>query len=1017
MSIPHSFPPFLCKLLFILLIFPGLSLLSSSLSAQAPVQTIKGKVSDADNGPVAGASVTIKGSKKGVTTDAKGEFTLKGITSDAILLISSQGYEPEEVEVKGQSSFSITLRHRVGKLDDVVIVGYGTQRRVATTGSIASVKSADITQTPVTNVAQGIQGRVSGVQVTQNSAAPGGNISVRIRGINSINGSSEPLYVVDGLQISNSGGVNDVSPLASINPDDIESVDILKDASATAIYGARGSNGVVLITTKRGRNGATRVAYGGYYGTQKITKTLSMMNASQFASLENQTYNTPIFADPASLGKGTDWQSLIFRQAQMQNHNLSVSGGSDKTQMALSFNYFDQDGVIISSNFKRYSLHANIDHHINDRIKVGATIFGIYNINNAIPTGSVSMDAGAVTASILGAALAAPPNLVATKPDGSVYPFGDQFNGVYREEANPTGLSRVLSRTALKRVLSNVYGEAILLKGLTYRASFSIDQQGTLYDYYSPISNLNSSDVNSTSGSASKTNSNYTLLLHESMLTWAHQFAGEHSLKLTGLFASQSAMANSNTINANGFPNDATTNEALQLARNFTASSSRSKERLDSYMGRVNYGFRDKYFLDLTARVDGDSKFGTSHKYGFFPAASAAWRIIEERFMKRLDFVNDLKLRGSYGLTGNAGAINPYNSLATVGSNGSYEFNDTYTTGISPNGIANPALRWESSLQTDIGLDIGLFNNRVQLVADVYQKKTNNLLYVKTLPLSSGYATITGNFASLQNKGLELATNVKILDGPVKWDVSANISFNRNKVLSLDGIRNETFVNSFSLLKVGQPLGVFKTYVFNGIYQTGETVLPGSGSQTGGVKVKDLNHDGQITADDQTITGNPNPKYIFGFATNLHYKRFDLGIFFAGSEGNKIYNLSRYTFENPLGHRNVFEALVNRWSPTNPSNQYIIPLQGGRIPVSDRFVEDGSYIRCKNITLGYNLPAIKGLKGIRVYASANNVFLITHYSGYDPEVNSYGNSNTQIGIDNLVYPAARSFLGGLQVNF
>jgi len=974
-------------------------------------------VTDNHGSPLTGASVVVKGTENGASTDAKGEFTIKNVRPNATLVISFQGYTTETAAVRGRESLAISLAPRTAQLDDVVIVGYGTQRRVATTGSIASVKAAEISQTPISNVAQGIQARVSGVQVTQNSAAPGGNISVRIRGINSINGNSEPLYVVDGLQISNGGNVNDVSPLASINPEDIESVDILKDASATAIYGSRGANGVVLITTKRGRNGATRVAYSGFYGTQKVTKTMSMMNAAQFADLENQTYNNHLFPDPASLGKGTDWQGLILRRAPMQSHQLSVSGGSEKTQMALSFNYFDQNGVIISNEFKRYSLHANIDHRVNDWVKVGASIFGSNNINNAIPSGVTSLDAGVVTQSILGAAMGAPPNLVPYKADGSLYPFGDQFNGVYREEANPLGLARILSRTSLKRVLANVYGEANLFRGLTYRASFSIDQQGTLYNYYSPISILNSSDVNATSGSASKVNSNYTLLLHESMLTWAHKFATDHSLKLTGVFATQSVLNDSNAIKASGFPNDATANEALQLAQNFTASSSRGKERLDSYMGRVNYGFKDKYFLDLTARVDGNSKFGADHKYGFFPAASAAWRISEENFMKGLDFVSDLKLRGSYGLTGNAGAITPYKSLATVGSNGAYEFNSTYTTGISPNGIANPALKWETSLQANIGVDVGLFNNRVSLVADVYQKKTTNLLYVKTLPLSSGYANITGNFASLQNRGLELAANVRILEGPVKWDVSANISWNRNKVVALDGITQETFVNSYSLLKVGQPLGVFKTYVFNGIYQTGETVLPGSGSQVGGVKVADLNHDGQITADDQRITGNPNPKYIFGFSTNLHYRKFDLSIFLAGSQGNDIYNLSRYTFENPLGHRNVFAALANRWSPTNPSNSYIIPLQGGRIPISDRFVEDGSYIRCKNITLGYMLPAVKGIHSIRVYASANNVFLISHYSGYDPEVNSYGNSNTQIGIDNLVYPAARSFLGGIQVNF
>lgn len=488
-------------------------------------------------------------------------------------------------------------------------------------------------------------------------------------------------------------------------------------------------------------------------------------------------------------------------------------------------------------------------------------------------------------------------------------------------------------------------------------------------------------------------------------------------MKFTGVFATQASFFNSNNINAQGFPNDATANEALQLAVNRTVSSFRSKERLDSYLGRINYGFRDKLFLDLTARVDGSSKFGRSHKYGFFPAVSAAWRIIEEKFASKLDFLSDLKLRASYGLTGNAGAISPYNSLAVVASGASYEFNNTYTLGINPTGIANPELRWESSVQANIGLDMSFLNNRLSFVIDAYQKRTNDLLYTKTLPLSSGYTSVTGNFAELENKGFEFATNVKVLTNTtLKWDLAANMSINQNKVISLDqGVTNEVFVTTFSILKVGEPLGLFKTYIFDGIYQTGEKVLPGSGSRVGGVKVRDVNNDGQITADDQLITGDPNPKFIFGFSNNLRYKNFDLSAFFAGSQGNKIYNLSRYTLENPLGQRNVFAALVNRWSPANPNNEYVSPFQGGRLPISDRFVEDGSFIRCKNITLGYTLPKIKGFNNIRVYISANNVFLISDYSGYDPEVNTYGNSNRVIGVDNLVYPAARSILGGVRV--
>ncbi|MBC7892914.1 MAG: SusC/RagA family TonB-linked outer membrane protein, partial [Sphingobacteriaceae bacterium] len=524
---------------------------------------------------------------------------------------------------------------------------------------------------------------------------------------------------------------------------------------------------------------------------------------------------------------------------------------------------------------------------------------------------------------------------------------------------------------------------------------------------------------NDNSGSGSKGNANSTVLLHESILTYATTFAERHSLKFTGVFATQSNLSNSNSINATGFPNDATANEAVQLALTRTVSSGRSRERLDSYLGRINYGFRDKYFLDLTARADGSSKFGANHKYGFFPAISAAWRIIEEPFLKTVTWLSDLKLRASYGITGNAGGISPYQSLSTVASSGSdYQFNHVYLTGINPSGIANPDLRWERSTQADIGLDLSLLNNRFSLVIDVYNKKTRDLLYIRTLPLSSGYGSITGNFASLENKGIELAANARILQGDLKWDVSANATVNRNKVLDLDGgTTQERFVTTYSVLTVGQPLGQFKTYVFDGINQTGEAILPGYDGRLGGHKLKDLNGDGLISAADQIVTGNPNPKFIFGFSTNFSYKNVDLGAFLAGSQGNDIYNQARFAFETPLGQRNLLAGVATRWSATNPSQEFASPAQGGRLPVSSRFVEDGSYLRLKNVTLGYTLPKFRGVERIRLYVSGNNLFTLTKYTGLDPEVNTYAGSNTVIGVDNLVYPPARSFLGGLQVTF
>jgi len=994
--------------LFFLLLF-----FCFSVQAQTAAD-VSGKILDESGKPLAGAAISLKGSSKGVVSNNAGEFILKAIKPNATLIITYQGYEDTSINIANNTSFIITMRQNFNKLGEVVVVGYGTQRKIASTGSIASVKAGDITQTPVTNVAQGLAARVAGVQITQNNAAPGGNISVRIRGTNSINGSSEPLYIIDGIQISNGGAVTDVSPLSTINPNDIESVDILKDASATAIYGARGANGVVLITTKRGKSGATRVQLDTYQGIQNITKKLKMLDASQFAKLENDIYNSAIYTDPSSLGKGTDWQNIIYRQAKIQNYQAAVSGGSDKTVFSLSGNYFNQDGIIIKSNFNRYSLRATLDHTISNHFKVGTSILGSYTTNTNIPTGINSIDGPVVTQGIVGAALGAPPTLVPYKTDGSIFPFADQFNGRYREVANPAGLAQILNRNTIKRTLANLYAEAKIIEGLNYRASFNADVSNTLNDYYSPLYILGKAEVNANSGSGSKGNVNTTSWLHESILTYNHSF-GEHSLKFTGVYAIQTNLYNANSISASGFPNDATTNEALGLAVNRTVSSSRTRDALNSYMGRINYGYANKYFIDLTARRDGASKFGENHKWGFFPAIAGAWRIIEENFLKGSRIFSDLKLRASYGTTGNAAAIGPYQSLALETSGSNYQFNHIYTVGISPSAIPNNDLRWEKSIQANIGLDIGLLQNRLTIVADYYNKKTEDLLFVKNLPLSSGYTSVTGNFASIRNKGIEIAADARILTGTLKWNVNANISFNRNQLLSLEGSLQEYVQNPYSVLRVGQPLGIFKTYVFNGIYQTGETILPGSGSRIGGVKVADLNKDGQITGNDQRLTGDANPSYIFGFSSNLSYKNFDLSLFLSGVQGNQIFNLSRYTFENGLGGRNAVEGMANRWSATNPSNEYASGFQGGRIPVSDRFVEDGSFVRMKNITLGYKFPKIKGFSSLRLYVSGNNLFTITKYSGYDPEVNSFGGSNVLVGVDNLVYPVARTFLAGLQI--
>ncbi len=1003
-------------------IFSLLMLLLPFTVLFAQEKRVTGRVTDENLEALPGVNVIVKGTTIGKITDPDGNFKISVPAGKNVLQFSFIGFENQEVDVSKTNVVNLQLKQSMIGLGEVVAIGYGTRQKRSVTGSIASIKAASIKENPIANLAQGLQGRVAGLDMRQNSGLPGGNISVKIRGTNSINGSSEPLYVVDGIQISASSGINVANPLSQINPSDIESVEILKDASATAIYGARAANGVVLITTKRGKDGVTKVAYDAYFGQQEVTKRMPVLNATQFAQLENEIYApNPVYADPSLYGTGVNWQEMIFRKAIIQNHQLSLTGGNDKTQIALGANYFNQEGVIKNSDYKRYALRVNLDHKISDRFKVGTSLYYTVINENRIQAGGTNVDVSAARGGLLGMAVGAPPTLQPYREDGSIFPFADQYDGRYKEVTNPLGALAVKNYNATNRFLANAYLEVNILKGLNYRAVFNADLVSGLNEVYSPRSIVDAASLANplvNSGSAGNYSGYSRSLLHESILTYKTLFQQNHSLNITAVLGSQTDIYQSNNQTASGFGNDINENWATNGAAVMKTSSYKSKSALDSYMGRIAYGYKDRYFLDLTARADGASKFGKNHKYGFFPAVSLAWRIIEESFMKPLAFFSDLKLRGSYGTTGNAAAIGPYQSLATVSYGGpqNYIFNNTIVSGISPDRIPNADLRWEKSTQYDIGLDMAIFKDRLNIVADYYNKRTNDLLFTKSIPLSSGYTSITGNYGSLENKGVELAVTGRILTGQLKWDASGNITFNKNKVLTLDGTQNEIARSSFSILKVGEPLGVYRTYLSDGINQTGEPILPGYDGKTGGYKVKDINGDGKIDQKDLVIVGNAQPKYFFGFSTSLSYLNFDFSGFLQGVQGSKLFNAFRYTFENPLGQANVLAGLADRWSTTNPSNDFVKGNQGGRLPLTDRYVEDNSYIRLKNITLGYTFPKYKFINSLRAYITANNLITITKYEGWDPESNSYGSSNDYF-YDNGTYPAAKSFVFGIQANF
>lgn len=1007
-------------------------------------QTVKGKIIDENGQPVSGASVRVNGTQTGILSGSDGAFTLS-TAPGSTLLISYSGYLEKEISAQSPEINAIQLQRADASMDEVMVVGYGSRKKSEITGAITSVKASELTQTPIANLAQGLQGRVPGLQITQNNAAPGGSISVRLRGTNSINGSSEPLYIVDGVQIQNStasgvtgpptlgnisgvgGFANQVSSLSFLNPNDIESIQVLKDASAAAIYGSQAANGVIIITTKKGRAGSSLVNYDGYYGAQNITKTIPVLNASEFAKIENEIYKTNRFAQPDSFGVGTDWQDVLFRTAYIQNHQLSFSGGTDKTQVLMALNYFGQEGIIQKSKFDRYSVRFNIDHAVKSWLKVGTTTTFSRSVNDRIQTGSINNDGGGLTQSLVGAALSAPPTLKPYNADGSVYMWREQpYGSFYSELRNPVQGLQTMDVTRTNMLLSNFYMDISILKGLKYHMNMSANTNNSLNDYYFPASAFTAGEISVAGGLGGygmKMNTNFIRLMHESILTYDKTFAANHAFKFTGVF---STLENNNNYNYSigyGFANDATTNEALQLARNFSVNSGRTKDNLISYLGRINYNFKGKYFLDLTARTDGSSKFGANNKYGFFPAAAVAWNVSRENFLANVDAVSNLRLRASIGKTGNQAAVDPYQSLAIVSAGNDYIFNNALTKAILPVGVPNPDLKWETSVQSNIGIELDLFDSRLNFVADVYNKKTTDLIFKKNLPLSSGYETVAGNFASILNKGIELSLGGDIIrSNNIRWNLNTNVTVNRNKLLGLAGdSTTEVAINNYNILKIGEPIGLFKTYVYDGLFQEGDVIIPGqpvTSARPGAQRVKDVNGDGKISDADRVITGDANPKFIYGFSTTLNIYKFDLSAFFSGVYGNKIFNLARWSLENPVGGRNVLAGLADRWTATNTDGQYQVAAgsQGGRLPLSDRYLEDGSFLRCKNISVGYTFKP-KGFNNIRVYVSGNNLFTVTQYTGFDPEVGSFGNSNTQFGVDNIVYPLSRSILGGLQITF
>lgn len=1021
------------------------------------IKKVTGVIVDNNGETVIGANVIVKGTTNGTVTDLDGRFSLDA-PDDAILHVTYIGYNPQEVAIKGKNILSIQLIEDTQKLDEVVVVGYGTVKKSDLTGSVSSIKSDELKQLPLTSLDQGIQGRAAGVQVTNTSGAPGGAVSIRVRGGNSLMSSNEPMYVVDGFPLNGGGmanGYNNSSlannPLATINPSDIESIEILKDASATAVYGSRGANGVVLITTKRGKSGKTKVSYEGYAGVQSVAKKLDMMTAEEYAILTNEGAvnegKAILYGGVDSRWKEpsyyrdnyVDWQDMIFRSAITHNHQLSVNGGNEITQFAVSGNYFSQDGTVVGSNFNRGSLRANVDTKISSWVKVSASLNATRTFSHLT---SSEGDGGGSGSGVINGAIVYAPTMPMYNDEGayttlSIAPYTAAIGNPYA-----TAVS-MKDHSTIDRVLANIdvnFDLKMITKGLSLTIRGGTDYTNAFRDTYFPSTVLVGESKN---GVASKGYSRSTSYLNENLLTYQNTF-GKHSINvLAGLTVQTFTGSGGKTTNY-GFVNDVLEDNNMGTASNVdgTPSSWRNANTQASWLGRINYNFGNRYLVTLTGRADGSSKFGVNNKWGFFPSAALAWRVTEEAFMQDIKWITNLKARVSYGATGNQNLSN-YQSLSSL-SQYSYSFGNIKATGFAPNKIPNPDLKWETTTTLDAGFDVGFLKNRLNVTFDYYDKQTTDLLWNVTIPQSSGFSTIFKNHGSLSNWGIEAAVSYNLIanskPGAFTWTTSLMYSMNRNKVKSMPGINPGRTGNLSGHLKIdgswleeGYPVGVWKNYVYEGVFQNQEqlnaTIVNVEGKTVpkhpksvnsdglGSPRFKDVNQDGILDKNDWVIIGDPNPDFIASWNNTFTYKNFDLSIFINGVFGNDILDLTRAESCTSTPFSQQRKEMLDRWTPQNANSD--IPAarlaMHANLVQSSYMIQDGSFVRLKNVVLGYRIPVKKGIESLRVYVSGQNLFTITGYKGFDPEVNSKGQNNLQLGVDYNAYPMSRIFTLGMNI--
>ncbi|MFA5815326.1 MAG: TonB-dependent receptor [Bacteroidales bacterium] len=1010
----------------VLLILVSIVCIGQLLQAQDRKVTVSGTVRDSLGLLLPGVTVYEKNnSSNGTSTNQLGEYRITVSSGQSVLVFSYVGLVPQEQPVNNRTQIPVVLKSDVLEIENVVVIGYGTVKKSDLTGSVSSVTMEGSEMVPRSSVEQMIQGKAAGVLISTTSAKPGGAISVKIRGNNSINAGNEPLYVIDGFPVTSnewdlssgmtSGGP--VNPLATIDPNDIESLEVLKDASATAIYGARATNGVILITTRRGKTGKMKIDANYTQGIQKVRKKLDMLNAAQYATLVNEALVNeglaPKYPNPDSLGVGTDWQDALFRQAPTSDLNLSFSGGQNGATYYMSTNYYKQQGVILNTNLDRISMRLGLDMNLKPWLAAGTTL----NLSNIVSNNTETAGWGVVNT-----ALMFNPILPVRDEDGAYTLMNDRtiFTG------NPVALANEAeSRSNTSRAISNSYLQATLFKNLVLRSTIGIDAGYNKEVYYYPSYILAGMDAKGSAGIGNLFN--YSLL-NENTLKYKVTLAKKHDLDFLAGFTVQKARNEVTRVAVEGFSEDILRYNNLGAAAKIASfpSSYAQEWSMLSYLGRINYSFANKFLVSLNGRIDGSSKFGSGNKYGFFPSVAAAYKISQEKFLANSKVVNLLKIRMSYGSTGNQ-EIACYQSLAVLGVT-SYPIGGNNVIGYSPFQISNPDLKWETTNQFDVGIDAAFFKNRIQITADYYFKKTKDLLLYVNLPISSGYTTALQNIGSVQNQGVEFSLSTKNIVGAFTWTTDFNIAFNRNKLLNLaneDAIPISSRINQLDpgWLVVGMPIGLFYGLKTDGLWQEGDDIANSAQphAKPGDIRYVDYNQDSVINMNDRQLIGKTEPKFFGGITNVFSYRGFELVLFLQGTYGNDIWNGNLLSHQYPNGLYNQFTTVLDRWTPENPDAkvQRASAFMQDAFEM-DRFVEDGSYLRLKTISLSYeltNLFMMRGVQSCRIFFTGENLITLTNYSGYDPEVNYFGKNYLAAGYDWGAYPSVKSYHFGFKLSF